>query len=78
MPKSSEDTQEPRADVGAQVQEALRGAAISLMEAADRLVDWIEHDLELPVPPWAAAEEPQVSEEPQTSEEPEEEGESED
>ncbi|MEE8192791.1 MAG: hypothetical protein V3T74_08610 [Gemmatimonadales bacterium] len=84
MPKSSEDTQEPRADVRAQVQEALRGAAISLMDAADRLVDWIEHDLELPVPPWAATEEPQVSEEPQTSEEPqaseepEEEGESED
>ncbi len=78
MPKSPEDTQESRADVRAQVQEALRGAAISLMEAADRLVDWIEHDLELPVPPWAATEEPQVSEEPQTSEEPEEEGESED
>jgi hypothetical protein len=78
MPKSPEDTQESRADVRAQVQEALRGAAISLMEAADRLVDWIEHDLELPVPPWAAAEEPQVSEEHQTSEEPEEEGESED
>ena len=75
MPKSSEDTQEPRADVRAQVQEALRGAAISLMEAADRLVDWIEHDLELPVPPWAATEEPQTPEEP---EEPKEEGESED
>ncbi len=78
MQKSPEDSQESRADVRAQVQEALRGAAISLMEAADRLVDWIEHDLELPVPPWAAKEEPQVSEEPQTSEEPDEEGESED
>ncbi len=78
MPKSPEDTQESRSDVRTQVQEALRGAAISLMEAADRLVDWIEHDLELPVPPWAATEEPQTSEEPQASEESEEEGESED
>jgi len=77
MPKSPEDTQESKTDVRAQVQDALRGAAISLMEAADRLVDWIEHDLELPVPPWAATEEPQVSEEPQTSEEPEEESKSE-
>ncbi len=75
MTKSSGDAQEPRAYVCAQVQDALRGAAISLMEAADRLVDWIEHDLDLPVPPWAATEEPQVSEEP---EEPEEKGDSED
>jgi hypothetical protein len=65
MPKSPEDTQKSAADVRAQVQEALRGAAVSLMEAADRLVDWIEHDLELPVPPWAAGDEAEASEEPE-------------